>query len=83
MRAWLEHDLVAGSTIFSILRCSVGTRRRASGCPLIEAWAHVSVLERRKSEAAVLRDFEEASDLVICQRLGDDIADVAEPAKYI
>jgi hypothetical protein len=43
-----------------------------------KAWAHTSVLERRKSEASILNDFEEAGDLVICQRLGDDIAEIAE-----
>ena len=35
-----------------------------------KAWAHPSVLERRKSEASVLRDFEEAGELVICEDLG-------------
>jgi len=29
-----------------------------------KAWAHVSVLERRKGEVSVLRDFEEAGELV-------------------
>ena len=29
-----------------------------------KAWAHLSVLERRKGEASVLRDFEEAGELV-------------------
>jgi phage terminase large subunit-like protein len=48
-----------------------------------KAWAHASVLERRKSNASILRDFEEAGDLVICDRFGDDIAYIAALAKRI
>jgi phage terminase large subunit-like protein len=48
-----------------------------------KAWAHKSVLDRRKSEAPVLRDFEQAGDLVICERLGDDVADIASLARRI
>jgi phage terminase large subunit-like protein len=47
------------------------------------AWAHVSVLERRKSEASVLRDLEKAGDLVIYNDFGQDIAEVAELAQRI
>lgn len=42
------------------------------------AWAHSSVLERRKAEAARFRDFERDGDLVIVQELGRDIAEVAD-----
>lgn len=42
------------------------------------AWAHPSVLERRKEIAPTLRDFERAGDLVIVQQLGDDVAELAE-----
>jgi len=47
------------------------------------AWAHASVLERRKSEASVLRDFEAAGDLRIVTNLGDDIAEIASLAAQI
>jgi phage terminase large subunit-like protein len=47
------------------------------------AWAHVSVLERRKAEVSVLGDFERAGELVICERLGDDIEDIAALAEHI
>jgi phage terminase large subunit-like protein len=47
------------------------------------AWAHVSVLERRKSEVSVLRDFEEAGELVIYDEFGQDIADIAQLAQQI
>ena len=47
------------------------------------AWANTSVLERRKSEASALRDFERAGELVICQQFGDDIAEIAALAKQV
>jgi hypothetical protein len=34
------------------------------------AWANPSVLDRRKSEASLLRDFEAAGELVICKDFG-------------
>ena len=40
------------------------------------AWAHPSVLERRKSEAARFHDFARDGDLTLCKRIGDDIDDV-------
>ncbi|MCC2632173.1 MAG: terminase [Ramlibacter sp.] len=42
------------------------------------AWAHESVLERRKSEASRLRDFEKDGDLTIVKHMGDDVAELAE-----
>lgn len=42
------------------------------------AWAHPIVLERRKGEAARLRDFERDGDLVFVQRIGQDVEQVAE-----
>ncbi|MGE3743440.1 MAG: terminase large subunit [Geminicoccaceae bacterium] len=47
------------------------------------AWAHGSVLQRRKSEASVLRDFEAAGELSIVQTLGDDIAEVADLCRRV
>ncbi|MDT0140204.1 terminase large subunit [Acidovorax sp. PRC11] len=40
------------------------------------AWLHPIALERRKSEEARYRDFAAAGDLVLVQRVGEDIADV-------
>ncbi|MDR3381747.1 terminase large subunit [Cupriavidus basilensis] len=37
------------------------------------AWAHPSVLERRKSEAPRFLDFAEDGDLVIVENIGDDV----------
>lgn len=42
------------------------------------AWAHPSVLERRKSEAERFRDFARDGSLALVQSIGDDVAEVAE-----
>lgn len=42
------------------------------------AWAHVSVLERHKQEAARFRDFEKEGTLTILEEVGQDIAELAE-----
>jgi phage terminase large subunit-like protein len=47
------------------------------------AWAHPSVLERRKAEAARFEDFRKCGDLTIVERVGDDMEDVAEIVKRI
>lgn len=41
------------------------------------AWAHPSVLERRKEIAPRLRDFEQDKDLVIVNKIGEDVAELA------
>lgn len=41
------------------------------------AWAHQSVMERRKSEAPRFRDFAADGDLTIVENMGDDIAQLA------
>jgi phage terminase large subunit-like protein len=47
------------------------------------AWAHQSVLERRKSEAARFEDFQRDGDLTIVQQLGEDLDDVADVATRV
>lgn len=42
------------------------------------AWAHPSVLERRKSEAARFNDFAKDGDLILVKQIGDDVYQVAE-----
>ncbi|MES2146220.1 MAG: terminase TerL endonuclease subunit [Pseudomonadota bacterium] len=42
------------------------------------AWAHTSVLDRRKSEAPRLKDFDARGDLTIVTELGEDIRDLAQ-----
>jgi phage terminase large subunit-like protein len=41
-------------------------------------WAHPIVLERRKSEAPRLLDFAAADELVIVDRIGQDVEEIAE-----
>ena len=41
------------------------------------AWAHPSVLERRKQEAARLHDFARDGDLTLCRQMGDDVQELA------
>lgn len=43
-----------------------------------KAWAHPSVLERHKAEAARIRDFAKQGDLVLVTRMGDDVDEVAD-----
>lgn len=42
------------------------------------AWAHPSVLERRKAEAPRFRDFEKDGDLTVVEQIGADVSEVAE-----
>ncbi len=42
------------------------------------AWAHPSVLERRKSEAPRFRDFAKDGDLTLVKEIGQDVQQVAE-----
>lgn len=42
-----------------------------------KAWAHPSVMERRKSEAARFEDFAKQGDLVLVERIGEDVEQVA------
>ena len=50
------------------------TRQWLAWC---RAWAHPSVMERRKDIAPRLRDFAKDGDLTLVQHIGDDVADVA------
>lgn len=47
------------------------------------AWAHPSVLERRKSEAPRLKDLQAIGDLTIVKRIGDDVEQFAAIVKRI
>lgn len=47
------------------------------------AWAHPSVLERRKSEAPRLKDLEAIGDLTLVKRIGDDVEQFAAIVKRI
>jgi phage terminase large subunit-like protein len=47
------------------------------------AWAHPSVLERRKSEAERFRDFAADGDLVLVEQIGEDVEQVADIAAQV
>jgi phage terminase large subunit-like protein len=59
---------------------STGTRRWLLW---VKAWAHNSVLERRKSEAPRLRDLEREGDLVITDEMEEAFAAVADIAAQV
>lgn len=46
------------------------------------AWAHQSVLARRKGEVSVLRDFEAAGELSILDDLGHDLAEITDVCRW-
>lgn len=48
-----------------------------------KAWAHTSVLRRRKSEAPTLLDFEKDGDLIIVKMISDAYVQVAELVRLI
>lgn len=47
------------------------------------AWAHPSVLERRKSEAARFRDFAAQGDLVLVDEIGEDVTQVVQIVRKV
>ncbi|WP_238331180.1 terminase large subunit [Pseudomonas aeruginosa] len=47
------------------------------------AWAHPSVLERRKEIAPALQDFAKAGHLTLVKRVGDDVDELADIAEQV
>lgn len=64
----------------AVIGREVGTRRWFHWA---HAWAHPSVLERRKSEAPRLKDLEAIGDLTIVKRIGDDVEEFAAIVKRV
>lgn len=48
-----------------------------------KSWAHPSVISRRKSEAERFKDFSKQKDLILVDRIGDDVLEVAQICKSV
>lgn len=71
---------IDGGGADDLLGLNVTGRDRETGVWLswFRAWAHPTVLERRKEIVPVLRDLEAAGDLVICGYAGQDYDELVE-----
>lgn len=71
---------VDGGGLDDLLGAGVIGRERDTGRWLHwgRAWAHPSVLERRKEIAPRLQDFANDGDLVLVKRIGDDVRELAK-----
>lgn len=64
---------------YAVGRCKDSQKKIGWG----HAWAHPSVLERRKEIAPALQDFAKAGHLTLVQRVGDDVEELADMAEQI
>lgn len=71
---------IDGGGLDDLLGFAVLGRKRETHEWLVwtHAWAHPSVMERRKSEASRFIDFSKDGDLTLVKTIGDDVTDVAQ-----
>lgn len=71
---------IDGGGLDDLLGLAVVGRERDTRRWLVwtHAWAHASVLERRKEIAPRLHDFAKQKDVTLVKEMGDDVYDVAE-----
>ncbi|MBV2181692.1 MAG: terminase large subunit [Castellaniella sp.] len=76
---------IDGGGLDDLLGAAVIGREKETGRWLHwgKAWAHESVLERRKEIAPRLKDFERDGDLMIVKNVGDDVRDLADIIKMV
>lgn len=71
-------DDLLGLAVVGRLKSDSGSIEKRKWLLWTHAWAHPSVMERRKEIAPRLRDFAKDGDLTLVQSIGDDVYEVAE-----
>lgn len=76
---------IDGGGLDDLLGLSAAGRDRENGNYLVwnKAWAHPAVLERRKEIAPRLLDFERDGDLIIVDKIGEDVEQLAQDVLQI